>query len=56
MIFMKNMLKGKADYDEDLDLQAYRAVQRAKMKNAARRVKNMVFDLNQSSFDERSGE
>ena len=48
--------EGKADYDEDLDLQAYRAVQRAKMTNAARRIKDMDLGLNQSSFDERSGE
>lgn len=48
--------EGKADYDEDLDLQAYRAVQRAKMRNAARRTQDIDLGLNQSSFDERSGE
>lgn len=48
--------EGKADYNEDLDLQAYRAVQRAKMRNAARRTQDIDLGLNQSSFDERSGE
>jgi hypothetical protein len=48
--------EGKADYDEDLDLQAYRAVQRQKMRNAARRTQDIDLGLNQSSFDERSGE
>jgi len=52
----KKHAEGKADYNEDLDLQAYRAVQRAKMRNAARRIKDMDLGLNQSSFDERSGE